>query len=692
VRREIERLKGSFSGDLPPFFAGLPAEARDDLMAHLRLSVVPAGDVVVREGDEGDCYYFIAAGQAEVWARKRSGPGQPADACTSAWVPDPRRHTLIAHLGPGDGFGEMALLLGGRRRATVRAATELRLYAVDGATFSQIVSQHRGLAIGLEEEMTLRGVALSLRQASPFTGQSAETLRWLALRLRTIDVEPGQEIVRQGNPGDALFIVRSGCAEVVGRRTDGTEYQITTLGPGDPFGEAALLTGEPRSATVRALEQTALFRLSAEDYQAVLSQNPERRAYFAQLMLQRQRPRRCEGMEMERQEGQQGETVSILKDPRRHRYIRLSDQAAFLWDLMDGEHSVRDLTVAYFNQYKVFGLQAVIAVMLQLYEAGFLRIQHVKATDGAGPAPSGLRRRMSRLTPWLVRYFAMPDVDKAVSALYRYVLWPLYTRLAQALLFLVAVTGVALFLHYLTTGGVKPPAGAPAPFLALATALGLLVQIILHEVAHAVTCKHFGREVHKAGIGWYFFLPVGFVDTSDIWMEGRGPRAAVAFAGPYTNFLLSGLAMLLIPPLGDAGVRSALFQIATTGYVVGVLNLNPLMEFDGYYVLMDWLDVPNLRRKALAFVGTLVWRVERPTGDRRLRRLYLAYGWLALLYTVFVAWTVFTGYQSMLQQKVRDAMPPIVAGALGWAIATVLAILILQRAWTDLRSDVRQAA
>lgn len=69
------------------------------------------------------------------------------------------------------------------------------------------------------------------------------------------------------------------------------------------------------------------------------------------------------------------------------------------------------------------------------------------------------------------------------------------------------------------------------------------------------------------GIGWYWFGPVAYVDTSDMWLEGRWPRIAVSIAGPYANLVLGGLAALVA---------------------------------DGYHVLSDLLDRPNLRPRALA--------------------------------------------------------------------------------------------
>jgi putative peptide zinc metalloprotease protein len=104
---------------------------------------------------------------------------------------------------------------------------------------------------------------------------------------------------------------------------------------------------------------------------------------------------------------------------------------------------------------------------------------------------------------------------------------------------------------------------------------------------------------------------VAFVDTSDMWLEGKRRRTAVAFAGPYTNFVLAGAAALAGSLVGSSAWAAVLFTLGADGYIVGLLNLNPLYELDGYYMLSDWLEVPNLRSKALAYDGGAVWR-RRP--------------------------------------------------------------------------------
>src|SRR5207248_6507662 len=93
---------------------------------------------------------------------------------------------------------------------------------------------------------------------------------------------------------------------------------------------------------------------------------------------------------------------------------------------------------------------------------------------------------------------------------------------------------------------------AAGPALLLFLIPANLAAILIHEAGHAFTVKAFGREVPRGGIGWYWFGPIAFVDTSDMWLADRWPRIAVSLAGGYANLVLPPLAPLaacLVPDL-----------------------------------------------------------------------------------------------------------------------------------------------
>lgn len=663
-------------------FAALPPVALEDLAARLVRVDVPAGALLLWQGEQGGHAYLIAAGRVEVWALPSTAdPGPRPVRDGEPWAPDPRRWARVDDLGPGGVVGELAPLLGGPRRASARAASDATLYALDGAALRDALACHAGLRASLQEEILLRAAVLALRDAPAFAPLPPLELRWLAARLQPEPVAPGRDLVREGEAGDCLYIVRSGRLAVLARLADGTERQVDEVGPGQVIGEGALLSGDPRAATVRALEPAEVLRLERADLAEALRREPSRRAYLARLALQRQRPRRHDHWRLEpRAEG----GGYVLQDTRAHRYLQLSPEGAFLWELMDGEHSVRDLTLAYLGRYRALALDAVLDLILQLQAAGFVRIQRLDAV--AAPARAvAVRARLARLAGrWAVHYVSLPDVDPAVGRIER-ALRPLYGRAGLAALLLLGAAGAAVFLGDLARGGLQGPADLSGWAVAATTLLVSAMHLVLHELGHAVTCKHFGRAVHRAGVGWYLFLPVGYADTSDIWPAGRWARAAVAAAGPAVTFLLAGLAALALPLAGAPWARLALVQAAAVGYTVGVANLNPLFESDGYYVLMDLLDIPNLRRTALGYVGATLRRSPRPAVSSRRARLYLGFGAAVLAYTGLLAWAVLTGYARYVRSAVAAVLPVPVASSLGAAVAGLLVLLIAARTWGELR-------
>jgi len=179
--------------------------------------------------------------------------------------------------------------------------------------------------------------------------------------------------------------------------------------------------------------------------------------------------------------------------------------------------------------------------------------------------------------------------------------------------------------------------------LTIVLLIGLsLLALAIHELGHGLAVKHAGRRVHEAGIRLYFGLPAAFVDTTDIWMAPPLQRILTAFAGPWTGLVLGGLCAIgaSLSPTGPIG--AFLFTAAFVFLVDNLFNFNPLLELDGYYMLIDFLDRPLLRARSLAFVrGPLwlhLWRREALSSEERLLAIFgmgsVVYGVLAVVLAV----------------------------------------------------------
>ena len=233
-----------------------------DLAALLKLEEFEAGETIVAEGEPADRWYVIAEGAASVTHIDLIGQA-----------------VTLAELGPGDAFGERALLGDGQvRSANVVALTRLEAYALDSAALDSPNFPKDALLRRVE----ILTIDTALKRASPFASLPHAALRQLANELETRYVQPGEVIIRQGDMGDEMYLIRRGSVEVVRDRR-----RIAVLREGDAVGEIALLTSAPRTATVRALEETELLALARDAYHRVAVEHTSVGAHFRELISAR---------------------------------------------------------------------------------------------------------------------------------------------------------------------------------------------------------------------------------------------------------------------------------------------------------------------------------------------------------------------------------------------------------------------
>jgi putative peptide zinc metalloprotease protein len=234
-----------------PWLDRLGNTAIEMLASQLKEERRPAGATIVRQGDPGDRFYLIVDGQASV-------------SVETAGV-----SSVVAEVGPMDYFGERALIEAAPRAASVRAETEVRLLSLTAGKFRASLQQY------VEADVALRSALDELAEMDrfPLLQPLGPQERQVLIRyLRPVTFFAGAEIVRQGEPADAFYLLRSGRAAVTRRDQTGAEIELQTLAAGEFFGEIGLLTELPRVATVRALEETRVWSLDAQSFQNLLGQ------------------------------------------------------------------------------------------------------------------------------------------------------------------------------------------------------------------------------------------------------------------------------------------------------------------------------------------------------------------------------------------------------------------------------------
>ena len=251
-----DRLKLIHEGDRlrkVPLFADLSVAEAAVLGTRMqRLSFAP-GDTVLREGDSGDGLFIVESGTLRV---QRGG-------------------TVLAELGIGDHFGEIALVTGGPRTADVVSAdgtTVLRLSRDEYLAYlAALPDVSQRTAATTSARLARDGRLHAASQApSVLSELTPERVCALGARMTACQCKEGDVIVNQGEPGDALYLIVAGKAEAVVRPPEGSAQPMGTLVVGDFFGEISLLENKPRSATVVALTPMSLLRLERPAFEAFM--------------------------------------------------------------------------------------------------------------------------------------------------------------------------------------------------------------------------------------------------------------------------------------------------------------------------------------------------------------------------------------------------------------------------------------
>ncbi len=185
----------------------------------------------------------------------------------------------------------------------------------------------------------------------------------------------------------------------------------------------------------------------------------------------------------------------------------------------------------------------------------------------------------------------------------------LFTPASLVVVLMLTLTGLILasrqwdvfrttFFESLTTEGLLGFAGA------------LIVAKTLHELGHALVATRMGVRVGHMGVAFLVMWPMLYTDTSESWrLSNSRQRLAIAGAGITTELMIAGLATLGWALTQPSPLAKAFFYLATTSWILSLaLNASPFMRFDGYFILSDWLDFPNLHERSGALARTWLRR------------------------------------------------------------------------------------
>ncbi|GAA0446979.1 hypothetical protein Ade02nite_85580 [Paractinoplanes deccanensis] len=356
-------------------------------------------------------------------------------------------------------------------------------------------------------------------------------------------------------------------------------------------------------------------------------------AVVERLNPARARPVLRAGVEAVQLADARGGAYILLRSPEegvRAGYLRITAEEWQLALLMDGEHTVTRLVAEF---ARIAGRLAPDQVRRVVADLAAHRMLDELPMDAFRPLEE-IGRRPLPSPAARPRTFTFA-ADGLVTTLYRAGGRFLFGKGAGIVTAVLAVLGLLLFAATWARGSRSLLLAADSYVLGV---LGLLLLTVVvagtREFARAMAVKTTGREVPVAGLRLAYGMPLFFADTSDAWMAGRRARLLVASAGSAGTLLLAAVAQLAglaVPPL--AGLA---FKLAFLCYLSLFFQLSPLLWRDGQQLLTDWTEIPQLRDRALAWLGGRLrgrspgWKTLDREGRLIALYAYLAVAWIVL--------------------------------------------------------------
>jgi putative peptide zinc metalloprotease protein len=278
------------------------------------------------------------------------------------------------------------------------------------------------------------------------------------------------------------------------------------------------------------------------------------------------------------------------------------------------------------------------------------RMELLAVADPASTRRLSERRAAGRrgwLT-WLMHHYLFIRLplltpDRLLDVLLPRLAW-VYSRAFLAVTLLAGLLGAYLALRQWDSF-----AGTFLWFFSLEGAVlagaALVASKCLHELGHGLTAKRFGCRVPSMGLALVVLTPMLYTDTSAAWrLRDRRKRLAIGAAGVAAECCLAAYALLLWSFLPDGALRSVVFVLATTTWILTLLvNMSPFMRFDGYFLFADLIDVPNLQDRAFALARHWLREMLFGFGEEppefwppRMRRLLIGYAVTTWVYRFFL--------------------------------------------------------
>ena len=342
----------------------------------------------------------------------------------------------------------------------------------------------------------------------------------------------------------------------------------------------------------------------------------------------------------------------ILADAATGRHLRFNQNAYEFIGRLDGDQTVQEI---YSQIETTLGDQCpsrsdILNIMMQLHSISAMKsgipadVEQIFNRNKTEKTAQKLRRLMN---PLAIR-FPLIDPDNFLNRAMPHVRSLISITGAVTWLVVVSIALLMLLVHY-SDLTYELKANVLSPQNILLMILIFPVMKTFHEFAHAFAVKAWGGEVHEMGITLLILMPVPYVDASAAWaFREKYKRVFVSAAGMIVELFIASIALIAWAWLEPGVIRDAALSAFLIGSVSTLLfNANPLLRFDGYYILQDLVEIPNLYTRSAKYNLYLLQTyllgqdtTSTPATEVTERKWLAIYGVLALLYRIFITFVI----------------------------------------------------
>jgi putative peptide zinc metalloprotease protein len=333
----------------------------------------------------------------------------------------------------------------------------------------------------------------------------------------------------------------------------------------------------------------------------------------------------------------EGDTPFVLTSQITGEYYNIDFFTAGIWKLLDGEHTIRELVDEAKNRYrrevgKIFSKEITDATISEtisfLADEGLL----------AGTEPETSWRRLKLVSAFELDITITREslqFFKRLGSLFHPVAGTVGLYVTLVLIVLATLVLAPNFLPILFDKMNFEISGSSIVGFFYYYLL-LFPILIVHEIAHGATLAYYGGVPGEVGTGLYYFGPMFYVDTSDVWLLPKERRIMVSLAGPLSTLLIGALLLfsnLILP-------SQILKMMSFFCFYWMLWNLIPLIEVDGYYAIMDFVGIPNLRNEAFSYLKSTLLRKRSSSEEiTQKRKVFLAgFALLSVAFMMFMAY------------------------------------------------------